>query len=164
MRAHDQVTLAIPFFLQLVAMAPTDPTRQLLEGTFRRQVSRLADLQDSSTGLWHTLLDDPTTYVETSASAGFATGMMLGIRTGLIDREQYLSVALKALQGVLAYFDAKGQVGNCSFGTAMGTDLDHYRNIPLTAMPYGQALTIWALIEYRRLATATKAKAVNKRS
>lgn len=133
-------------------MPSSDSTRQLLEGTFRRQVSRLSDLQDPTTGLWHTLLDDPSTYVETSATAGFAAGLMLGIRTGLIEREIYLSVALRALQGVLGHVDAKGEVGNCSFGTAMGNDLEHYRNIPLTAMPYGQALTIWALVEYRRLA------------
>jgi unsaturated rhamnogalacturonyl hydrolase len=29
----------------------------------------------------------------------------------------------------------------------MGHDLDHYRHIPLTAMPYGQAMAMLCLVE-----------------
>ena len=36
------------------------------------------------------------------------------------------------------------------FGTGMGSDLDFYRNIPLTSMPYGQAMAILCLAEYLR--------------
>ncbi|SUH36798.1 Rhamnogalacturonides degradation protein RhiN [Salmonella enterica subsp. enterica] len=37
-----------------------------------RRSPRLAKCQDKS-GLWHTLLDDPHSYLEASATAGFAT-------------------------------------------------------------------------------------------
>lgn len=37
-----------------------------------------------------------------------------------------------------------------SFGTGMGSDLDFYRRIPLTSMPYGQAMAILCLAEYLR--------------
>jgi unsaturated rhamnogalacturonyl hydrolase len=33
----------------------------------------------------------------------------------------------------------------------MGEDLDYYRNIPLTSMPYGQAMAILCLSEYLRV-------------
>ena len=36
------------------------------------------------------------------------------------------------------------------FGTGMGSDLDFYREIPLTSMPYGQAMAILCLAEYCR--------------
>jgi unsaturated rhamnogalacturonyl hydrolase len=32
----------------------------------------------------------------------------------------------------------------------MGNDLDFYRKIPVTAMPYGQAMAMMALVEYLR--------------
>ena len=38
-----------------------------------------------------------------------------------------------------------------SFGTAMGNDLDYYRQVPLTSMPYGQAMALLALTEYLRV-------------
>ena len=30
----------------------------------------------------------------------------------------------------------------------MGHDLQHYYDIPITSMPYGQAMAIMALVEY----------------
>jgi hypothetical protein len=43
-------------------------------------VDALVKLQDPKTGLWHTLLDDPDSYVETSAAAGFAAGIFMATR------------------------------------------------------------------------------------
>ena len=34
-----------------------------------------------------------------------------------------------------------------SYGTNVGHDLDHYRNIPIRPMQYGQGLTMIAIIE-----------------
>ena len=43
-----------------------------------------------------------------------------------------------------------GELQQVSFGTGMGSDLDFYREIPLTSMPYGQAMAILCLAEYCR--------------
>ena len=51
-----------------------------------------------------------------------------------------------------------GQVANVSFGTAMGPDLQFYRDIPITPMPYGQALAMLALVEWERLNGLAKDK------
>jgi unsaturated rhamnogalacturonyl hydrolase len=51
-----------------------------LTAAFRRQVDALLPTQDQKTGLWRTLIDDPSTYVETSATSGFVAGMLMGIR------------------------------------------------------------------------------------
>lgn len=51
------------------------PVRRTLVSTYRRQVDALVRHRDEGTGLWHTLIVDPTSYVESSAAAGFAGGM-----------------------------------------------------------------------------------------
>ena len=43
--------------------------------------------------------------------------------------------------------DKDGTVLNVSGGTGMGMDADHYKNILIAPMAYGQSLTILALAE-----------------
>lgn len=52
---------------------------------------------------------------------------------------------------MVAQIQPDGEVANVSFGTGMGPDLDFYKAIPITPMPYGQALAMWALVEWQRL-------------
>ena len=109
------------------------------------QLDALADMQ-SSEGGWHTLLDKPDSYLEVSATAGFAAGIIKGIRLGLVDKK-YQSVAKKAIAYILRNIDDDGVVQNVSYGTGMGSDLEHYMNIPICPMTYGQALALLCLTE-----------------
>jgi unsaturated rhamnogalacturonyl hydrolase len=81
-RGNSWITIAIPIFLEILGdKLPKDsPDHKFLVSTWRRQVERLITLQDEKTGLWHTLLLDATSYVETSASAGFCAGIFMGLR------------------------------------------------------------------------------------
>ncbi|MFQ0991010.1 hypothetical protein [Gilliamella apicola] len=36
-------------------------------------------------------------------------------------------------------------------GTVVGNDIEYYKNIPLTSMPYGQSMVILCLDEYLRV-------------
>ena len=58
-----------------------------------------------------------------------------------------LPVAERACEGIIDHISPQGELLQVSFGTAMGHDLDHYRHIPLTAMPYGQAMAMLCLVE-----------------
>ena len=109
----------------------------------------LAACQHSS-GLWHTLLDDPQSYPEASATAGFAYGILKAVRKRYLS-DEYRPMAEKALRGVIANIDEDGELKQVSFGTAMGSDLDYYRQVPLTSMPYGQAMALLCLTEYLRV-------------
>jgi unsaturated rhamnogalacturonyl hydrolase len=131
-------------------LAPTDPLRSYLEDTLDAQCEALQRLQEPS-GYWRTLLDqkDEGSYIEASATAGFAFGILKGIRKRYIS-EGYRSVAENAIGAVLKSIDENGEHQNTSFGTGMGDDLDHYRKIAVTAMPYGQAMAMMALGEYLR--------------
>jgi unsaturated rhamnogalacturonyl hydrolase len=148
-RGNCWVTIAIPEFLELLNPPPGDPLREFLITTLTAQVRALAKHQDAS-GLWHTLIVDPGSYLEASATAGFAYGILKAVRMGYLSQE-YQEIGIKAVRGVLANVSPQGVLQNVSFGTAMGHDLEFYRKIPLTSMPYGQALAILCLGEFLRL-------------
>ena len=126
-------------------LEPGDPVRRIVLETWRGQCAALRETQDES-GLWHTLLDHPDSYLETSASAAIAYGLLKGVRLGLLDAD-YADAARKALEGVLSRVDADGLVEGVSYGTPMGNDLDFYRNIPIRPTAYGQGLAFLMLTE-----------------
>ena len=143
-RGNCWVTIAIPEFLSMVQCDPqvADKLTQVLVS----QVNSLEKYQNQN-GMWHTLIDDPTSYVESSATCGFAYGILKGVNTGLLE-ESYRQVALKALDPILGYIGPDGVVRQVSYGTPMGRETkDFYKNIPLRQMPYGQALAMLLLIE-----------------
>ena len=94
-----------------------------------------------------TEIDDPSSYLEASATAGFAYGILKAVRKGYLDAE-YAPVAEKAVRAITANVSADGELQQVSFGTGMGSDLDFYRQIPRTSMPYGQAMAILCLAVY----------------
>ncbi|WP_046079055.1 beta-galactosidase BglB [Halomonas sp. HG01] len=147
-RGNSWLTIVIPEFLELLDLPARDPFRRYLIQVLESQVESLATWQADS-GLWHTLLDDPSSYQEASATAGFAYGILKGIRIRYLDATYY-EMAEKAVQGVIDNVNEDGEIAQVSFGTAMGDDLDYYRDIPLTSMPYGQAMAILCLSEYMR--------------
>ncbi|MBT9431152.1 glycoside hydrolase family 88 protein [Candidatus Sodalis endolongispinus] len=148
-RGNIWLTVVIPEFIELLDLPAHDATRRFLLQVLQSQVSALAACQDDS-GLWHTLLDDPNSYLESSATAGFAYGILKGIRKRYLDAS-WQPVAEKAVRVVIERINANGELSQVSFGTAMGADLDYYRQIPLTSMPYGQAMAILCLGEYLRV-------------
>ena len=149
-RGNSWITIVIPEFIELLELRPGDCLRDFLAETLEAQVSKLSEVQDEHSGLWHTLLDDPSSYLESSATAGFAYGILKGIRMRILD-SKYKSVAIKAIKGVIGQIDEKGELLNTSFGTGMGDTLQFYKDISLTSMPYGQAMAIMALVEFSKL-------------
>ena len=107
--------------------------------------------QDEGTGLWHTILDDPTSYLEASATAGFAYGILKCLRLRLIPRnDAYENAAKRAVNGILNNITKEGELRQVSFGTPVFKTIEEYKQIPLTSMPYGQSLALLALTEYYR--------------
>lgn len=90
--------------------------RNRLAEALARQLAGLVPLQDEKTGLWHTVLDDPETYLEASASAMFLYGMTECRNLKLID-VPYADTIRKAWVGLAAQVDAEGRVAGVSEGT-----------------------------------------------
>lgn len=145
-RGNSWVTIAIPEFLDLVNLPANDAVSQILIDTLERQLEALEKCQNEN-GLWHTLLLDPTSYLEASCTAGFAFGALKAVRKRYVDKK-YLKMGLNAVQAVIENINDEGELQNVSAGTAMGETLDFYKEIPVTVMPYGQSMAILSLVEY----------------
>ncbi|MBA3926176.1 glycoside hydrolase family 88/105 protein [Listeria rustica] len=144
-RGNCWITIAIPEIIEILELAENDELRVFLIHTLNAQVAALKKYQHES-GLWHTLINDQDSYLESSATAGFAYGILKAVHKHYISAE-YEEVAYKAIAGLLNEIDENGEVQHVSVGTGMGDHLDFYREIDMTAMPYGQSLTILCLTE-----------------
>ncbi|PVH86703.1 glycoside hydrolase family 105 protein [Cadophora sp. DSE1049] len=149
-RGNSWITIVIPEFIELLDLAPTDPLRIHLIDTLEAQCRALKKYQDKS-GLWRTLIDhsDEGSYLESSATAGFAYGILKAARKKYISAE-YEEVAVRAVKAVMGQIDERGELLNTSFGTGMGDSLQFYKDIKRTSMPYGQAMAIMCLGEFLR--------------
>lgn len=145
-RGNCWVTIAIPEIIDILELPAGDGFRAFLVETLNAQIQTLVANQKDS-GLWSTLLLEPSSYEESSATAGFAYGILKSVRKGYVTPALKVS-AEKAIQALCQEINADGEVQKVSVGTAMGADLDYYRNVPLTAMPYGQSLVVLAFAEY----------------
>lgn len=147
-RGNCWVTMAIPEFLAIQRCSA--PVERMLTNALRAQIESLCRYQ-AGDGMWHTLVDDKDSYVEASATCGFAYGIMRAVEGGLVDKS-CLETALKAAAPILGYISEDGVVNQVSYGTPMGRlSKDFYKEIELKPMPYGQALAILFLMEYRRI-------------
>ncbi|MFB9277330.1 glycoside hydrolase family 88 protein [Cohnella cellulosilytica] len=111
------------------------PSYMMIDGSLRDQLSALVRLQDE-TGLWPTVLNDPESYAETSASAGIAAA--LASRGALYRRQTE-----RALAGIVARVAEDGTVTGVSAGTAVMDDADGYKGISVKRIQgWGQGLTL----------------------
>ena len=144
-RGNSWFTLGILDYIDMFKGTMNAGVKEFIIDTYKAQAEALKNLQSKS-GLWHTVLTDPTSYEEVSGSAAITAGILKGIRLGILD-DTYLEVARKAVNAILKNIDTDGTVLNVSGGTGMGYDADHYKNILIAPMAYGQSLTILALAE-----------------
>lgn len=104
--------------------------------SLRDQLAALRGLQTAD-GLWRTVLDDPESYEELSASAGIGAAMLASGNPLHTDATQ------RALDGVLANISQDGRLLNTSAGTAVMRDLDGYRSISRKwTQGWGQGLAL----------------------
>ena len=142
-RGNSWITAGIPDYIEITGVEGA--VKQYLIDTLNAQIEGLAKFQRND-GMWHTLIDDSQSYVETSATAGFGYGILKAARCGYVDFK-YRLVGEKALSAVIERIAKDGTIEEVSYGTGMGKTLDDYRNIPLCPMTYGQALAIMILCE-----------------
>lgn len=112
-----------------------------VQGSLSEQLAALK-LCQTEDGLWRTILDDPESYEEVSASCGIAAAMLVN---GNPLHTKYVS---KAIPGILANISGDGRVLNVSGGTAVMKDREGYRNISRSWIQgWGQGLALALLAE-----------------
>jgi unsaturated rhamnogalacturonyl hydrolase len=132
-RGNAWAALTMSKALDLVHV--THPSFMIIEGSLRDQLSALVRLQ-SDTGLWHTVLTDPTSYLETSGSAGIAAALL---SAGSL----YNKFVQKSIQGILEQITEVGTVTQVSAGTAVMRDVLGYKQVPCKRVQgWGQGLAL----------------------
>ena len=145
-RGNAWFTFGIIEYLEASKETLPKSVLEYIQDAYIAQVEKLIDLQDNETGLWHTVLDDPTSYLEVSGSSGIVAGILQGIRLGYLD-ESYKDKILKAINAIASAVDETGTVTGVSAGTGIGMDAQHYKEIIIAPMAYGQSLALLALTE-----------------
>lgn len=147
-RGNCWITAFIPLFQEYVEVSPS--LKKYLNVLLKNQCDSLLTFQDENTGLWHTLVDDESSYLEVSASCVFGFGMLRAWHNGLLGKE-YRDSAMKALDSILDNIRDDGVVTMVSYGTPMGRESKNfYKEIPYRNMPYGSALALLYLFEVKK--------------
>lgn len=124
----------------------------------RQHIDGLCTYQDK-TGFWHQLLNDRSSYLETSATAIYTYCIAHAINEGWIDPLAYGAQALLAWNAVSTQVNGKGQVENTCVGSGMGFDPAFYCYRPVHVMAaHGYGPVIWAGGEIIRMLRNTHAK------
>jgi unsaturated rhamnogalacturonyl hydrolase len=142
-RGNAWYTAGLVDYLDIVDLP--EGVKQFLLSSLERQARALEQYQDES-GMWHTLINDPDSYLESSATAGFSYGLLKAARMGYIDR-RFAQCGLRGLTAIWQRIDENGILTQVSGGTCLRDSLDYYRNIRLSAQPYGQSMALLLLLE-----------------
>ncbi len=143
-RGNSWVVIGAPIIIETMrglAEVPEEITaryKNLVDGILKYQAEN---------GLWHTVMDRPDFYQETSGSAGFAGGIMKAVRLKLLDGD-YMASALRAMEGVIERINPEGAVEGVSGGTPIMPTIDAYGKLTRYPTLYGQGLTLLMLSEY----------------
>ena len=137
--------LAASLVDMLTALGLDDPGCGELVASFQRQMAAVALLQEAN-GMFHTILDDPATYLEMSATAALGYAALRGTRLGILAAE-FQSLGDRAVTATLANIKKNGIVTNVSSGTGGFISYEAYNQIPIAPRWYGQALAILLLCE-----------------
>ncbi|SFE58943.1 unsaturated rhamnogalacturonyl hydrolase [Paenibacillus algorifonticola] len=132
-RGNGWAALTMAKALPLIAVQ--HPSFMIIEGSLRDQAATLVRLQ-SEKGLWHTIVTDPTSYEETSGSAGIAAGLFT---FGSL----YNKYIQKSIDGILEQITEDGAVQGVSAGTAVMNDAEGYKGVSYKRIQgWGQGLTL----------------------
>lgn len=146
-RGNSWLTMGLPLFIDLMGDQLPSYVKKSFVHAYTNQVESLFKYRDKDELLWHTLLDDSTSYIEVSGSAGIVAGVYMGIKTGVLPREPYKKLCDDSVGQLLKQIDSEGTVQGVSAGTVIGHTKDHYKNIIVKPMAYGQAMMLCALVE-----------------
>ncbi|MGH6614409.1 glycoside hydrolase family 88 protein [Sphingomonas sp.] len=119
----------------LEILPPEHPAAAELRQRLASLVAALAARQDEG-GLWHTVLTDDATYLETTLAAMVACTLPVAIGHGLVD-PRFAAMAGAARAAMLAHVDADGALALVSDATPVGEHRG-YATRPFGIFPWGQ--------------------------
>ncbi len=144
-RANGLVILAN---IELLKAMPSDhPERESILRIYRSHASSIRELQ-SLDGRWHQVLNNDTTYLETSASAMFVAAFAEGLENDwLFNKAEFRQSAIKGWVALTEQIDAQGNVDGISPDTPIRYSDEEYENLtPVKNHSVGLAAVLYAAI------------------
>jgi unsaturated rhamnogalacturonyl hydrolase len=108
-------------------------------------VDALALAQDSS-GLWHTVINDPATYLESTLATMATYALHEGIARGVIEMSRHATLERKARAAMHAQIAPDGRLQLVSDATPVGARAV-YATRPFGTFPWGQGPLLLALCQ-----------------
>lgn len=97
---------------------------------FQEYMEGVKACQDE-TGMWHQVLNEADSYLETSCTAMFLLSMSRGVGKGWLDKERYLPCIQKAWTALLKHsVDAVGDVYGVCLGSGCAKESIYYKQLP----------------------------------
>lgn len=146
-RGNSWFTMAVPLYLRYLSDRLPESIVNYLKNFYTNQVRALVKYRGND-NLWHTIINDSSSYTETSGSSGIIAGIYMGIQQGLIQAEEFESFCQESIDALIDRIDEKGTVLGVSAGTPISKNKEDYKNIITAPMAYGQAMMICALTEH----------------
>jgi unsaturated rhamnogalacturonyl hydrolase len=143
-RGNSWVVIGAPIIIETIRDLAEVPKE--INTRYKHLVDGILKYQ-AENGLWHTVMNRPDFYQETSGSAGIAGGIMKAVRLHLLE-PGIMASALKAMEGVIRTINPEGAVEGVSGGTPIMPTVDAYGKLTRYPTLYGQGLTLLMLSEY----------------
>ena len=135
--------------LGLVDTAANLPDRHPAQAEIRRRLVALMEglaANEVEPGAWHTVVNEPATYVESSVGAFVALGAARAIRSGLLPTT-WFALADRSWGATVRQVSADGLLRGVSDATPVGPDALHYATRDRGGFPWGQGPALLAAIE-----------------
>ena len=142
----------------LLENLPKDhPAYQKVLGIYQAHIKSIFAYQDKSSGMFHQIINDPSSYEEVSATGIFVMALAKGLNNNWVSGNSYRQAAQKGWQGLLAQIEPDGTVHNICVGTMSSEDPNYYKGRPVADNDsHGLIGLIWCGIEMDKLLKATK--------
>ena len=101
-------------------------------------------IYQDSTGMWHQVITNPTSYLETSCTGMFLFAIATGVRIGWLPASEYLPVVERGIEALAGYVNSNGEVSDICIGTGEGSNEQFYLDRPTSTGDFhGQAGVLW---------------------
>ncbi len=111
----------------LSLLSPETKGYEQVQQKFIKQINELVKHQDA-TGSWHQVVDHPESYPEFTSTCMIASAILLGIKTGVLSRDDYRAVIAGAKQATLRRIAPNGFINDVCTGTGKQKNLRAYLN------------------------------------
>ncbi|MDQ0966745.1 unsaturated rhamnogalacturonyl hydrolase [Flavobacterium sp. W4I14] len=127
----------------LSSLPANNPDRQRIMKGYKTMMRSLLAYQAPS-GMWRQLIDEPTSWEESSSTGMLAYALVVGVKKGWLEKEKYAPAARKAWLALVSHLDENADVKDVCEGTNKKNDKQYYfdRKRVLGDL-HGQAPILW---------------------